>query len=99
MVCRPASRTMPCRWSPTGDRRQHPTPVRKFWESFPRAWPASRTMEPRPERPEKEERMNSTTDLSMVPTTLEFQQIKARLHREVLDRLNLESLQQMDRET
>ena len=43
--------------------------------------------------------MNSTTDLSAVPTTLEFQQIKARLHREVLDRLNLESLQQMDRET
>ncbi|MCI0408169.1 MAG: Flp pilus assembly complex ATPase component TadA, partial [Acidobacteria bacterium] len=43
--------------------------------------------------------MNSTTDLSAVPTTLEFQQLKARLHREVLDRLNLESLQQMDRET
>jgi len=43
--------------------------------------------------------MNGTTDLSAVPTTLEFQQIKARLHREVLDRLNLESLQQMDRET
>ncbi|MCI0659230.1 MAG: CpaF family protein [Acidobacteria bacterium] len=43
--------------------------------------------------------MNSTTDLSAVPTTLEFQQLKARLHREVLDRLNLESLQQMDRDT
>src|SRR5258705_5902139 len=43
--------------------------------------------------------MNSTTDLSAVPTTLEFQQLKARLHRDVLDRLNLESLQQMDRET
>jgi pilus assembly protein CpaF len=43
--------------------------------------------------------MKSTTDLSVVPTNLEFQQLKARLHREVLDRLNLESLQQMDRET
>jgi pilus assembly protein CpaF len=38
-------------------------------------------------------------DLSAVPTTSEFQQLKARLHREVLDRLNLESLQQMDRDT
>ncbi len=40
-----------------------------------------------------------TVDLSAVPTTSEFQQFKARLHREVLDRLNLESLQQMDRES
>ena len=40
-----------------------------------------------------------SVDLSAVPTTSEFQQLKARLHREVLDRLNLESLQQMDRET
>src|SRR5262245_4277147 len=38
-------------------------------------------------------------DLSAVPTTSEFQQLKARLHREVLDRLNLESPQQMDRDT
>ncbi|HEU5182831.1 MAG TPA: CpaF family protein [Candidatus Polarisedimenticolia bacterium] len=38
-------------------------------------------------------------DLSAVPTTSEFQQLKARLHREVLDRLNLESLQQMDRDS
>ena len=43
--------------------------------------------------------MKSTPDISVVPTSSEFQQLKARLHREVLDRLNLESLQQMDRET
>jgi pilus assembly protein CpaF len=41
----------------------------------------------------------NTTELSTVPNTNEFQQLKARLHREVLDRLNLESLQEMDRET
>jgi len=41
----------------------------------------------------------NTTELSAVPTTNEFQQLKAGLHREVLDRLNLESLQEMDRET
>jgi len=43
--------------------------------------------------------MKPTIDLSAVPTTSEFQQLKARLHREVLDRLNLESLQQMDRDS
>jgi len=47
----------------------------------------------------KEERRMNTTELSAVPTTNEFQQLKAGLHREVLDRLNLESLQEMDRET
>ena len=41
----------------------------------------------------------NTTELSTVPNTNEFQQLKTRLHREVLDRLNLESLQEMDRET
>jgi pilus assembly protein CpaF len=34
-----------------------------------------------------------------IATRAEFQQIKTNLHRAVLDRLNLESLQQMDRET
>ena len=43
--------------------------------------------------------MKTPTDLTAVPTSSEFQQLKARLHRDVLDRLNLESLQQMDRET
>ncbi|HEV8375752.1 MAG TPA: CpaF family protein [Candidatus Polarisedimenticolia bacterium] len=43
--------------------------------------------------------MKSTTETVHVPTTSEFQQLKARLHREVLDRLNLESLQQMDRDS
>ena len=43
--------------------------------------------------------MNPTIEPARVPTPSEFQQLKARLHREVLDRLNLESLQQMDRDT
>jgi len=43
--------------------------------------------------------MKSTTEPAPVPTTSEFQHLRARLHREVLDRLNLESLQQMDRES
>jgi pilus assembly protein CpaF len=43
--------------------------------------------------------MNSTIATPGVPTTAEFQHLKAELHRTVLDRLNLESLQQMERET
>src|SRR4030095_16231697 len=43
--------------------------------------------------------MKSTFEAVPVPTTSEFQHLRARLHREVLDRLNLESLQQMDRES
>jgi pilus assembly protein CpaF len=43
--------------------------------------------------------MKSTIEPAPVPTTSEFQHLRARLHREVLDRLNLESLQQMDRES
>ena len=43
--------------------------------------------------------MKQATEYSSVPTTPEFQQLKANLHRTVLDRLNLESLQQMERET
>jgi pilus assembly protein CpaF len=43
--------------------------------------------------------MKSSTGISGVPTTAEFQHLKAALHRTVLDRLNLESLQQMDHET
>src|SRR5215471_1766735 len=43
--------------------------------------------------------MKTPTDLTAVPGSSEFQQLKARLHRDVLDRLNLESLQQMDRDT
>ena len=43
--------------------------------------------------------MKQATEYSSVPTTPEFQQLKANLHRTVPDRLNLESLQQMERET
>jgi pilus assembly protein CpaF len=43
--------------------------------------------------------MKSNAEYTGVPTTAEFQQLKARLHRTVLDRLNLESLQQMERES
>jgi len=39
------------------------------------------------------------TDQAGVPTTPQFQALKARLHHTVLDQLNLESLQQMSRET
>jgi pilus assembly protein CpaF len=42
--------------------------------------------------------MKPAVEYSGVPTTAEFQQLKAKLHRTVLDRLNLESLQQMERE-
>jgi len=42
--------------------------------------------------------MKPALEYSAVPTTAEFQQLKAKLHRTVLDRLNLESLQQMERE-
>jgi pilus assembly protein CpaF len=42
--------------------------------------------------------MKTATQYSGIPTTAEFQHLKASLHRTVLDRLNLESLQQMDRE-
>jgi pilus assembly protein CpaF len=42
--------------------------------------------------------MKPVLEYSGVPTTAEFQQLKAKLHRTVLDRLNLESLQQMERE-
>ncbi len=43
--------------------------------------------------------MKTAAEYTGVPTTAEFQQLKASLHHTVLDRLNLESLQQMDRET
>jgi pilus assembly protein CpaF len=43
--------------------------------------------------------MKPSTASGGVPTTAEFQHLKSTLHRTVLDRLNLESLQQMDRET
>src|SRR5262245_57651358 len=43
--------------------------------------------------------MNPMTDVPAVTPSPEFQQLKATLHRIVLDRLNLESLQQTDRET
>jgi pilus assembly protein CpaF len=42
--------------------------------------------------------MKPVVEYSGVPTTAEFQQLKAKLHRTVLDRLNLESLQQMEHE-
>lgn len=42
--------------------------------------------------------MNPMTEVPVVLTTPEFQQLKADLHRAVLDRLNLESLQKMGRE-
>jgi len=38
-------------------------------------------------------------DRPTVPTSLEFHQLKAKLHRSALDRLNLESLQRLNRET
>ena len=47
----------------------------------------------------KEPTMKTTTDQAAVPTTPQFQALKARLHHTVLDQLNLESLQQMSRET
>ena len=42
--------------------------------------------------------MKTALEPTGVPTTAEFQHLKANLHRTVLDRLNLESLQQMERE-
>jgi len=42
--------------------------------------------------------MKTAPQYPSVPTTAEFQHLKASLHRTVLDRLNLESLQQMDHE-
>ena len=43
--------------------------------------------------------MKPMMDNAAVPTTPQFQALKTRLHRTVLDQLNLESLQQMSRET
>ena len=43
--------------------------------------------------------MNGMIDSTTGTPSPEFQQLKASLHRTVLDRLNLESLQQTDRET
>jgi len=43
--------------------------------------------------------MKLETDVPTVTPSQEFQQLKTALHRIVLDRLNLESLQQTDRET
>jgi len=42
--------------------------------------------------------MKPTPEYSGLPTSPEFQQLKVNLHRTVLDRLNLESIQQMERE-
>ena len=42
--------------------------------------------------------MKPTSEYSGLPTSPEFQQLKVNLHRTVLDRLNLESIQQMERE-
>ena len=43
--------------------------------------------------------MNADRDRIETPTVPQFHQLKANLHRAVLDRLNLESLQRADRET
>jgi len=48
--------------------------------------------------PPKEPFMKPTPEYSGLPTSPEFQQLKVNLHRTVLDRLNLESIQQMERE-
>ena len=50
-------------------------------------------------RTPKEPTMKPMADQAGVPTTPQFQALKARLHHTVLDQLNLESLQQMSRET
>jgi len=42
--------------------------------------------------------MKPTPEYSALPASPEFQQLKVNLHRTVLDRLNLESIQQMERE-
>jgi len=42
--------------------------------------------------------MKPTPEYSGLPASPEFQQLKVNLHRTVLDRLNLESIQQMERE-
>ena len=42
--------------------------------------------------------MKPTPEYSGLPTSPEFQQLKVNLHRTALDRLNLESIQQMERE-
>ena len=42
--------------------------------------------------------MKPSPEYTGLPTSPEFQQLKVSLHRTVLDRLNLESIQQMERE-